>query len=82
MGKQEPDPKPLDDSNSTNKPKSNPNTSLVDVPAPTDMAKSSIPSSLLPQPSWFTAKRYSFSLTHLRIKAEFCVFTNWVSKIS
>ncbi|MCD9559009.1 hypothetical protein HAX54_016724 [Datura stramonium] len=73
MGNQEPDPKPLDDSNSTHKPKSNPNTSLVDVPAATDMARASIPSSLLPQPSWFTAKR---------LLAVFCVinFLNYVDR--
>lgn len=53
MGKQEPDPKSLDDSNSTHKP----DTSTVDVPVATNMAIPSIPSSLLPQPSWFTAKR-------------------------
>lgn len=61
MGKQGPDPKP----------KSNPNTSLVDVPAATDMSKASIPSSLLPQPSWFTAKRYEFLV----------FFTSWFSRI-
>lgn len=73
MGKQGPDPKPLDDSNSTHKPKSNPNTSLVDVPVATDMAKASIPSSLLPQPSWFTAKR---------LLAVFCVINliNYVDR--
>ncbi|KAF3669842.1 putative sphingolipid transporter spinster -like protein 3 [Capsicum annuum] len=58
MEKQKQDSKPLDDSNSTNKSNSDPNTSLVDMPAATDMATTSTPlSSLLPQPSWFTAKR-------------------------
>ncbi|KAJ8529959.1 hypothetical protein K7X08_036794 [Anisodus acutangulus] len=75
MEKQEEDSKPLGDSNSTNKSNSNPNTSLVDVPAaaPTDMAISSIPSSLLPQPSWFTAKR---------LLAVFCVINllNYVDR--
>ncbi|XP_059313844.1 probable sphingolipid transporter spinster homolog 2 [Lycium ferocissimum] len=73
MEKQEPDSKPLDDSNSTNKPNSNPNTSLVDVPPTTDMAISSISSTLLPQPSWFTAKR---------LLAVFCVINllNYVDR--
>ncbi|KAG5625331.1 hypothetical protein H5410_010549 [Solanum commersonii] len=69
MGKQEPDPKSLDDSNSTHKP----DTSTVDVPVATNMAIASIPSSLLPQPSWFTAKR---------LLAVFCVINliNYVDR--
>ncbi|KAL3382625.1 hypothetical protein AABB24_002241 [Solanum stoloniferum] len=69
MGKQEPDPKSLDDSNSTHKP----DTSTVDVPVATNMAIPSIPSSLLPQPSWFTAKR---------LLAVFCVINliNYVDR--
>ncbi|KAF3630222.1 putative sphingolipid transporter spinster 2 [Capsicum chacoense] len=71
MGKKEAEQKPLDDSNSTHKS----NTSLVDKPAAaaTDMAITSIPSTLLPQPSWFTAKR---------LLAVFCVINliNYVDR--
>lgn len=67
MGKQEPDPKSLDDSNSTHKP----DTSTLDVLAATDMAKPSISSSLLPQPSWFTAKRWLFPLPICVLKMNF-----------
>ncbi|OIT06121.1 hypothetical protein A4A49_05563 [Nicotiana attenuata] len=54
MEKQETEPKPLDHSNSTPKPNTNTDTSLA---AETGMVIPSITSSLLPQPSWFTAKR-------------------------
>ncbi|XP_016449359.1 putative sphingolipid transporter spinster homolog 2 isoform X1 [Nicotiana tabacum] len=70
MEKQEPEPKPLVDSNSTPKPNTNTNTSLA---AETGMVIPSIPSSLLPQPSWFTAKR---------LLAVFCVINllNYVDR--
>ncbi|XP_009769193.1 putative sphingolipid transporter spinster homolog 2 [Nicotiana tabacum] len=70
MEKQEKEPKPSDDSNSTPKPNTNTNTSLA---AETGMVIPSISSSLLPQPSWFTAKR---------LLAVFCVINllNYVDR--